>query len=72
MLKRDAGTALHCFPLSDGKEYYIVKIGRGHFGWHESAGFILGTYKLKGKKIELVDAMSINPQFFLEDVTVLK
>jgi uncharacterized protein len=60
------------FPLSDGKEYYIVKIGNAYFGWRESPGYILGIYKLKGEKIELVDAMSIEPQFTFKDVTVLK
>lgn len=60
------------FPLSDGKENYIVKIGIGWRGNHFSDGYILGIYKLKGGKIELVDAMSINPELTFKDVTVLK
>jgi len=60
------------FPISDGKVNYIVKIGKSHRGWRESSGFILGVYKLKNKKIELVDAMSIIPGFVLRDVKVLR
>lgn len=58
------------FPISDGKVNYIVKVGKSHRGWRESSGFILGVYKLKNKKIELVDAMSIIPGFVLKDIKV--
>jgi uncharacterized protein YfkK (UPF0435 family) len=60
------------FPLSDGKNNYIVKIGKGWNGNSESHGDILGIYKLKGDKIEMVDAMSIDPELTFKDVTVLK
>ena len=60
------------FPLSDGKENYIVKVGKSHKGWRESSGYILGVYKLKNKKIALVDAMAIIPRFVFMDAKEIK
>jgi uncharacterized protein len=70
------GKGSEYFALSDGKENYIVKFGENpgdYAGIPVSQGYILGIYKLKGRKIKLVDAMhDFDTEFTFKDVTVLK
>jgi uncharacterized protein len=74
-LEGEEGKGSEYFPLSDGKENYIVKIGINlgeKYGMPVTNGYILGIYKLKAGKIELVDAMDFDKEFAFKDVTVLK
>jgi uncharacterized protein len=74
--KDEAGKGSEYFALSDGKENYIVKFGINQGVVHGfmtvTNGYILGIYKLKAGKIELVDAMDFDKEFAFKDVTVLK
>lgn|GEM_PF-1714096 len=59
------------FPLSNGKECFIVKLGNAYFGWRNSSCYILGIYRIKEGKLQMVDAMTISPEFTFKGVKIL-
>jgi uncharacterized protein len=74
-LEYEKGKGSEYFALSDGKENYIVKIGKNRgeiYGSPVTSGYILGIYKLKAGKIALIDAMYFDREFTFKDVTALK
>jgi uncharacterized protein len=75
-LEYEKGKGSEYFPLSDGKENYIVKFGinKGivHGSITVSNGYILGIYKLKAGRIALIDAMDFERKLTFKDATVLK
>lgn len=60
------------FPVTNGKDIFIVKIGEAYRGWRRSENLLLAVYKLSGNDINLVDCMNVELTLSLKDVTKIK
>jgi hypothetical protein len=59
------------FPITNGKQNFLVKIGTANFGWRTSDDYILGVYLLNGASLKLVDAMVIGHEMLVKDIRTL-